>query len=191
MKTVNYRDLNYPLTENGFVALGCFDGVHKGHAKVISTAVEKAKEKQGTSIVFCFSEPPKNYFSANSVKVLTDMDTKARLIEDLAPDILVYAEFNKEFADMSAHDFVTNILSGTLSAKEIFCGDNYTFGKNRSGNTRVLQDLCTERGIIVNTITPVVIDGLAVSSSAIRNYIHEGNYEKAEEMLGHEYDSRP
>lgn len=173
------------IDHNSVVALGCFDGVHIGHSKIISSAVAVAKERALTSVVWSFQAPPKNILSGNGATgMLTPPSEKKRLIRDLGADVMISVPFDKKIARLSPRDFFENILIKRLNAKHIFCGFNYRFGYMGSGNVGLLQSLCDEFNIALTVVDEVKTDGITVSSSAIRALLSEGKIDKAEKMLG-------
>ena len=102
--------ISYSSPSPSVVALGCFDGVHLGHASVIRRAVELAKELDAPCIVFTFDEPPKNLFLTEPTPLITSADKKAELISSLGVDTLVTVPFTKEIAELSPEEFAERIL---------------------------------------------------------------------------------
>lgn len=188
MKTVS--DIKREMTSDCVLALGCFDGVHVGHTAVIKTAVEKAKELSLPSCVWTFSAPPKKFYSKEPVPLITDEEQKAKMIEALGADTFYSIEFNESVASLTAEYFFEHILLGTLRAKYIVCGFDFTFGKGGKGNKELLGQMCERCGIGFCAIDPVTLNGNAVSSSAIREYIRDGEIEKANLLLGRPYSFR-
>ncbi|MBQ8140280.1 MAG: bifunctional riboflavin kinase/FAD synthetase [Clostridia bacterium] len=177
-----------PAPPNSSVAaLGCFDGVHIGHAAVISTAVSIAKEKSAVSAVCTFDLPPKNFFAEGSAPAITLPPEKKRLTEKLGADLFLSIPFDESISSLSPEAFFKKFLIDELNAVHVVCGFNYTFGKDASGNVDVLSALCKEAGIGFTCIPPVELDGVAVSSSIIRKEIEAGNITLAEKYLGHTF----
>lgn len=167
------------------VALGCFDGVHIGHSQIIGCAVNFARERALSSVVWSFQEPPKNILSGQSEpSLLTTLDEKKSLMRALGVDAFISAPFNEEISRLTPREFFEDILISRLNAKHIFCGFNYRFGHMGSGNTELLSRFCKERGIALTVIDEIKVDGITVSSSAIRAYILDGELDMAEKMLG-------
>lgn len=168
------------------VALGCFDGVHIGHSKIISSTVEVAKNEGLISVVWSFQAPPKGILSdkTDSITVLTPPTEKKRLIRDLGVDVLFCVPFNEKIAKLSPRDFFENIILKRLNAKHIFCGFNYRFGYKGEGDIKLLGALCEEFNISLTVIDEITVDKVTVSSSAIRSYLLGGELENAQKMLG-------
>lgn len=169
------------------VALGCFDGVHKGHARVLGIARKKADELGLPLCVFAFSEPPRNFFSPVSVPLLTLREEKLELFESLGVDVAVCVPFDESILSMCAEDFVNNILIGNMKAAHIVCGYNYTFGKNAAGNPELIKDICVKKSIGVTVTPDFTVNGCSVSSSLVRNVIADGDMETAALLLGRPY----
>lgn len=173
------------INSNSVVALGCFDGVHVGHSKIISEAVSTAREKSLVSVVWSFQVPPRSVLSNDDApSVLTSQAEKKRLIRALGVDLLVSVKFNEKIAQMSPRDFFKKILMERLCAKHIFCGFNYRFGHKGSGDVTLLRALCEEFNVALTVIDEIEADGVTVSSSAIRSYLLDGNLDSAKKMLG-------
>lgn len=166
-------------TEYTALALGYFDGVHLGHKKVISSAVECKKESL-TPAVFTFAKTPKG------VLELSDFKEKCKHLEEIGVEILYVIDFDT-VKDKTPDEFVENIVKNVFNAKKVFCGFNYHFGKNGSGNIETLKELCLKNNIETYVINPVLIGDKVVSSTEIRKMLLEGNVEKASEFLGYDF----
>lgn len=188
MKIINYLDDAQRILESSVVALGNFDGIHKGHQALIKEAVKLAQEKNCSSVVFTFSNHPLNVLSKKTVvKNILDLDAKAQVIEDLGVDYMVNVAFN-EFMRTSEPDvFVKRCLVKSLKAKHVVCGFNYSFGYMAKGNPDMLKDFGAEYGFDVSIIPEVDVLGEAVSSTRIRKLIGEGNMKDYLECVGRRY----
>ena len=170
--------------KNSYVALGTFDGVHRGHRVLISEAVKKAKENNGVSVVFTFSNHPLEIIFPDRVpKMINTLEEKLYLLQELGVDYVVLQTFDKDFAKCTRERFIDDILLGALGAKEIYVGFNYTFGDKGAGNTKYLKEICKEKGFVVNEVSPVIYEGEVLSSTLIRNLILNGELEKANRFL--------
>lgn len=171
--------------KNTYVALGTFDGVHKGHRVLISEAVKKAKENNGVSVVFTFANHPLEVVCPERVpKMINTLEEKLYLLQEMDVDYVVLQTFDKDFADFSKEEFINKILIDSLGAKEIFVGFNYTFGKKGEGNTEYLKKVSSEINISVNEIKPIEYKGYVISSTLIRELILKGELELANCFLG-------
>lgn len=171
--------------KNSYVALGTFDGVHRGHRVLISEAVKKAKENNGVSVVFTFSNHPLEViFPEKMPKMINTLEEKLYLLNEMGVDYVVLQTFDMEFAKCDREKFIDDILIDALGAKEIFVGFNYTFGDKGAGNTEYLKNICNEKNFIVNEVPPVEYKGYVLSSTLIRNLILNGELELANCFLG-------
>lgn len=179
--------LHYSSPAPSVVALGCFDGVHLGHAAVIQAAKRQALRLGCPCTVWTFTEPPRNFFSPHSVPLITDGQAKQDLIERLGADTLVCVPFDGTIGGLCAEDFFENILVKNLQARHLVCGYNYTFGVGGKGDVALLQALCHAHEIGLTVLPPVTVGNVSVSSSAIRTAIEEGRPEDAAALLGRPY----
>src|SRR5205807_10385508 len=171
-----------------FLAIGVFDGVHRGHQAVISTSARHAHSAEGTSVVVTFDPHPATVLRPrNAPHLLTATQHKIALIRALGVSHLLIIEFNREFAATSPEDFVQKLVTHSKPLREICVGHEWSFGKNRRGNLDLLKRLGTNFNFDVVGIPPVKINGAVVSSTAIREAIEKGDLTKAAEMLGRQY----
>lgn len=164
------------------VALGFFDGMHKGHRTVIRSAVDGAKYDGLTPAVLTFSEQPKAVVTGTSPELLIAEDRKHQLMNDIGVKKLYCLHFS-DLRNISAEDFVDFVLVQKLKAKRVFCGFNYHFGQGGVADCEDLKRLCRLRGIIVTVNNPVLYQGDTISSSRIRNCIKAGDMISACTML--------
>jgi len=177
------KDLPYPV-----LALGNFDGVHLGHQAIFRMLIERARARNGTSVVFTFVPHPLRVLAPERApQLLTTYKEKIRLIESFGIDVIICANFTREFANISAKDFVTDILWKGIGVKEIFIGSNYFFGKGRRGSPELLKELGNTYGFIVNIIEEVKINNMIPSSSKIRTLVAKGKVDEASGLLGRLY----
>lgn len=170
--------------KNSYVALGTFDGVHRGHRVLISEAVRKAKENNGVSVVFTFSNHPLEVIFPERVpKMINTLEEKLYLLNEMGVDYVVLQTFDMEFAKFDREKFIDDILVDALGAKEVFVGFNYTFGDKGAGNTKYLKEICGKKGFVVNEVPPVEFEGEVLSSTLIRNLILNGELDKANRFL--------
>lgn len=176
---------NYPET---VLTIGNYDGVHLGHQKILAQVIQKAKEIQGTSIVMTFDpHPVKVLAPERDIRLLTTSEEKTRLIEAAGIDVLLFINFNREFAGMLPDDFVQTVLVEKLRVREIIVGTNYTFGKQKKGTIDLLRRRGEKYGFEVKAVRQVMVHGNIVSSSAIRNLLLKGAVAEAANYLGRPY----
>ncbi|PYL60311.1 MAG: hypothetical protein DMF24_10465 [Verrucomicrobia bacterium] len=171
-----------------FLAIGVFDGVHRGHQTVISTSAEHASAANGTSVVVTFDPHPEKVLRPESAPhLLTATQHKIALIRDLGVGHLLIIAFDKQFAATEPEDFVKQLVKHSKPLSEICVGHQWSFGKNRRGNLELLKKLGVEIDFNVVGIRPVTVNGEIVSSTAIRQAVETGDLKKAAAMLGREY----
>lgn len=177
-----YKNIEEIKHNKNVVILGNFDGVHKGHQVILQKAVERAKNKGLKTIVYTFSEYPKNQQTK-----ITTCSEKAYFLDKNKIDYLCLEQFEK-VRNYSPEEFVEKVIVNDLNAAEVYCGFNFTFGKGKSGNVETLKKLLEERNLKLNVQKAVLDDdGKIISSTRIRNYIKGGNFEKVRELLGHNF----
>ncbi len=165
------------------VILGNFDGVHKGHARIFSDAVEKAKKMGYKTVVYTFREYP--FKLENRI---TTPSEKVELIDRHGIDYIYMEEF-EDVREQTPDEFVEKVLMETLNAAEIYCGFNFTFGKGKSGNIRILDNIIDEKykdRINLNIVNPILDeDNIIISSTRIRRYIEKTDFHQIKKLLGH------
>src|SRR5689334_102645 len=184
----HYNDI--PIASKGaVVALGNFDGVHLGHQALIGEARRLAQERGVQLGVVAFEPHPQEFFhpSAESFR-LTPFRTKARLIADLNADILYAIAFDAAMAAKSARAFVQDVLVQGLGVNAIVVGEDFQFGKGRSGNVALLETMGKDANFAVSVFKPVAASGHdKISSTQIRDALKEGRPEIAARLLGHHW----
>ena len=171
-----------------FLAIGVFDGVHRGHQAVISTSADHARETSGTPVVVTFDPHPEKVLRPEAAPhLLSATQHKVALIRALGVEHLLIITFNKQFAATEPEDFVQKLVAHSKPLREICVGHEWSFGKNRRGNLDLLKRLGGNLNFDVVGIPPVKINGAVVSSTAIRRAIETGDLAKTAAMLGREY----
>ena len=171
-----------------FLAIGVFDGVHRGHQAVISTSAAHARTASGTPVVVTFDPHPEKVLRPEAAPhLLSATQHKIALIRALGVEHLLIINFDKQFAATEPEDFVQQLVTHSKPLREICVGHEWSFGKKRRGNLDLLKKLGANSNFDVVGIPPVKINGAVVSSTAIRQAIESGDLAKAAEMLGHEY----
>ncbi len=172
-------------------AIGNFDGVHLGHQILFQTAANKAREKNGTSIVLTFEPHPLKIIAPEKVPpLLTTFRQKMELIEACGIDMVICADFNRQFADQRPREFAENILATRIGVKEVVVGFDYAFGHGREGTVPYLKKMGETFGFETTVVEPIKLNDHLVSSSYVRELIEDGNVEQAREFLGRYYSIR-
>lgn len=169
------------------VALGNFDGIHQGHCRVIQSLLSARSDPAQVTVV-AFDPHPQAFFSGEQQSLLTPLPEKARLLENLGVDQLVLIPFDQALANLSPQAFVEDILVTKLGAQFISVGFNFCFGCQRAGTAADLVAIAHQYHIPVSITEPQTSGPEAISSSAIRAALLQGNLEKAHRMLGRAYD---
>jgi riboflavin kinase/FMN adenylyltransferase len=171
-----------------FLAIGVFDGVHRGHQAVISTATLHAAEARGTAVVVTFDPHPAKILRPDKTpRLLTATPHKIALIREIGVSHLLVLTFDRELASTAPADFVGQLVAAANPLREICVGQEWSFGKNRAGNLALLKELGTELSFNVVGVEPVTSKGEIVSSTAIRKAVEAGDFASATRMLGREY----
>jgi len=166
------------------IALGTFDGIHMGHQKIISRAVDVAKQIGGTSVVFTFSNHPLSIIAPERCPLqLVTQDEKAELIAELGVDILLTLPFTTQFLHISAAEFI-NLALMSLDPKHIVVGPNYFFGHKRMGTPEILRQAGKSSGFEVEIHPAVHVNDKMVSSTLIRQLVAKGHVDKIPPFLG-------
>lgn len=169
------------------IALGNFDGVHKGHQELIRRTLLTAKAAGLKSAVFTFSTHPRSVMGKEAVKNIIYEDEKARIIEDLGIDYLFDIPFTDDVRTLSPDNYIMDLIVGKFNMKEVYCGFNHRFGFKAAGTPEVLMKLGIEHGFGVHVLEPYTIDGNLVSSTFIRGLIEEGKVDLVTKYMGRNY----
>lgn len=179
MRVFHTLDIAFP-SGSTCVALGLFDGLHPGHLSVIRAAVEEAKRQWKIPCIFTFSIGQEGPPGKQSGRLASDEAIEAAL-EELGVECIVRPDF-ADFRELSPQLFVQEVLLGALGASSAFCGENFRFGKNASGDTAALARFCGDV-CSVHALPLVEKNGQVVSSSNIRSLLRAGDVEAANSML--------
>ena len=166
------------------VALGLFDGVHRGHQAVIRAAAACAPEL--LPAVFTFRFDAREVVTKKQFGQLLRPELKAKKLEEYGIRFMLEPPFST-IMKMAPESFIQGILFNFMHAKAVFCGEDFRFGKNAAGDTSLLKAACEKNGVRFDILPPVLDDGLPVSSTRIRNALREGDIELANRLLGSPY----
>ncbi|NQT92051.1 MAG: bifunctional riboflavin kinase/FAD synthetase [Lentisphaerae bacterium] len=171
------------------LAAGFFDGVHRGHQKVILKTVEAARALGGEAWVLTFDTHPTKVLRPGSAPLLlTSNEHKLRLLQALGVDGCLLVPFTLSLAELRPEAFVSTLLESIPSLKEIMVGRDWRFGRNQTGDAAFLSTLAQRQGIRATAVSPVQRKGHVVSSTRIRAEIADGNLDEAAAMLGRPFD---
>ena len=168
----------------GIVALGNFDGFHKGHQAVVGRAVSRARAEGKPVLVATFDPHPARFFKPDLPPFrLTTLDQRQRLFGEAGADAMLVFNFNAELASVTANEFISDYLASRIGASGVVTGEDFTFGKGRGGNVEVLKLVGHANRLSVDAVAPVADGEEVVSSSRIREALQEGDCQTAARLL--------
>jgi riboflavin kinase/FMN adenylyltransferase len=178
-----------PDWTGGVVALGNFDGVHRGHQALLARAHEQAATLGAPVVAFTFEPHPRGFFVPDTGPFrLTLAPAKTRLLAEHGVKAVLAQRFDAVFAALPAASFIEDVLVKGLCARHVVCGYDFTFGARRSGNVEMLRAEGPVRGFGVTVLDPVTHEGEIYSSTRIREALRHGWAREAAELLGHQWE---
>lgn len=177
---------DFELRQKSAVAIGKFDGIHRGHMALLSELLKK-KEEGLLATVFTFDPPAAAFFGDGSQKELSTREEKRKLFEHIGIDVLVEFPLNAETAATPPQRFVEEILVKRLNVAFIAAGTDLSFGYRGQGDSSLLKELSPQLGYEVRIIDKVMESGREISSTAVREEVEDGRMEQAEQLLGRPY----
>lgn len=188
MQIVYFPETQRPHWPHPVVALGNFDGLHRGHQRLIDEVRRQARERAGTSVAMIFDpHPPRVLRPDKAPPLLMTLDQKLHAFERAGVDAVAIVRFTAELARWEPELFVETVLIDWIRVAEVWVGANFLFGHNRSGTFTLLRALGEDRGFDVEKIDPVRYKDFVVSSTRIRHLLAEGRVDEAGALLGHHY----
>ena len=179
---------NFSINSPSILTLGTFDGVHKGHQKILKKLKYEAKKDNLKSIVLTFFPHPRTVLNPDfNLKLINTIEERTRLFEKSKIDILITHPFDKNFSELSPDQFVKNILVNKLKIKKILIGYDHRFGKNRTAGFKDLKIFGLKYGFEVIEISVEEKNKVSISSTKIRNSIIEGDIKTAKSYLGYDF----
>ncbi len=179
-------DLNFVAKEESVIALGNFDGVHRGHIELIKKAIEDAKKLNIKSSLLLFNEHTDNLVKVGKKEIITTNKTKFEILENLGVDIIYLINFTKEFMAYSPIMFLKDFLAYNLKIRGVVVGYDYTYGYKKSGDVDFLNKN-KELFKSIHVIEQVSYEGEKISSSRIRSLIEEGRVKESNNLLSRPY----
>ncbi len=186
MKVItNFKNIE---PKNSAVAIGFFDGVHKGHASLLQTLINKANEKGLQSVVITFSKHPREILGANYVpKLLTINSERIAILEKMGIDVCIVLDADKELFELSSKYFMQHYLVEKLNTKYLLVGHDHHFGNDRENGYDYYKQLGESMGIEVEQGSALQVNNLNVSSSMVRKALQDGQVKQAANYLGYCY----
>ena len=191
MRWLDHREPVPDSLQGAIIALGNFDGFHKGHLAVAGEAIKWAREEGRPAIVATFDPHPVQFFKPDVAPFrLTTLEQRQELYIAAGATAMLVLHFDKELASTSAEDFIGELLAERLGAAGVVTGEDFTFGKARGGNADVLRDVGAAHNIRSRTVGPVGDTDEVISSSRIRNALRDGDPQEAARLLTRPFSIR-
>lgn len=178
---------DFSTSKKTIITLGTFDGVHLGHKKIIERLLQSSSQDEESLVLTFFPHPRMVLQEASDIKLLNTIEERSHLLEKAGLQNLIIHPFDQAFSRLTAEEFVKNILVDIFNIKKIIIGHDHRFGRNRTANIDDLIVFGQEYGFEVEQISAQEIDEVSISSTKIRNALHEGKILLANEYLGYPY----
>lgn len=185
-----YKDLNnLPKFRNAVITVGTFDGVHKGHQRIISKLNSLAKKHDGESILITFHPHPRFVLNPTdtSLKLINTLEEKISLLEMYGIDNLVVVPFTTAFSNLTAEEYITDFLVKSFQPRVIAIGYDHHFGKGRKGNLELLKTYQKDYNFEIERIEKEELEDITISSTKIRNALVDGDVALAKDLMNHYY----
>ena len=174
--------------KGSIVALGNFDGFHLGHQAVVGRAIQRGFHERRPVVVATFDPHPVRFFKRDLAPFrLTTLDQRERLFAHAGVDAMLVFEFGAKLAAMDAEEFIGDVLAKQIAAAGVVTGDDFTFGKGRTGDVQLLKSLGQEHGVVAEAVPQVLVEGVRVSSGRIREALVAGDSGTATRLLSRDY----
>lgn len=185
MKIIDHT-LDFWISENSAITLGKFDGIHKGHQKLIKRILQK-KVDGLKSVVFTFGQMPGNVFQGMGENTILTRQERQKMLRDMGVDYMIECPFVPQIIQMSPERFIEEILVNQLHAKYIVVGPDFRYGHQRKGDVGLLQKLAPVYGYEVEVLEKECLGTQVISSTYVRKMLKDGNVEMAKKLLGYPY----
>ncbi|MCX7990461.1 MAG: bifunctional riboflavin kinase/FAD synthetase [Proteobacteria bacterium] len=179
---------NIEKIDNPIIAIGNFDGVHRGHKELIKKVIDESEKNHGNPSVLTFYPHPLTVVNPyTKIEQITPLNDKIKILEDLGITYVFVIKFDDNFSNISAKDFIEKVLVDKIGAKEVVVGYDFSFGKNRKGSVETLKEFGSTYNFKVQVVPPIKEDGKIISSTNIRSFLKEGLIKNANNFLGRPY----
>lgn len=182
----HYYSLEQVSLKNSWLTVGVFDGVHRGHQKILERLIAGAHEQGVPAVVLTFDPHPAKLFGRSEIRLLTLPDERLELLETLGVDVAIIHPFDRDIANTSAFDFMQG-LKEHLGISHLILGYDSTLGKNREGDPTRLREIGQQLGYTVEVVSALSDESGVISSTEIRKLIETGNVAEAARLMGHPY----
>ena len=185
-----HRNIEHlPSFSKAVITIGTFDGVHQGHQQIIKLLKEEAEAVNGETVIITFHPHPRKILAGgkSEVKIIYTLEEKIELLDKQGIQHVVVVEFNNDFANQTAEEYVENFLVKKFHPHTIIIGYDHKFGKNRSGNYQLLEKLGETFNYRVREIPEQILNNVIISSTKIREALLHSSIDTANMYLGHPY----
>jgi riboflavin kinase/FMN adenylyltransferase len=184
-----HRDIaNLPSFHRPVLTIGSFDGVHRGHQTIIKILNERAAQQNGESVLITFEPHPRLIVEhKDPFYILSTLAEKIYLLRDSALDHIIVVPFDHTFSSQSPENYLEHFIYQSFQPVEIVIGYDHRYGTGRTGDLRFMQQYFSGRDIKITEVDPVLIQDIAISSSAIRRALNNGDLHTAYDLAGHPY----
>jgi len=172
---------------NSVLTIGNFDGCHIGHREIFRRTREHARAIGGVSVVYTFNPHPGSVIQGNTPQLIFSQEEKIAEIEACGMDYLVIVPFTREFSNMQPEQFIDEVILGRIKAKGVVVGHDFCFGRQAKGDISFLKRISAQRGFFVESVDPVIHQGMVVSSTCLRGMIRSGDVAGAARLLPHPF----
>ena len=189
--SLDWRQELPPAWQKGAVAIGNFDGVHRGHQSLVAETARQAQRLSGPAVVLSFDPPPVYLLKPGfSQPPLTPLEDRIRLLESSGADLVLFLRTTTDLLQLSAKQFFDRVVREQMLARAMVEGENFGFGRNREGNSKLLGTLCRGADMLLTIVPPLLLGDRPVSSSRVRQALETGNVRDAADQLGRPYRLR-
>lgn len=173
-----------PSTRGGVVTWGVFDGVHRGHRKVVEALVAWARSRGAPAVLLTFDRHPAEVLRGRPVPLICPLDVRIRRLGEAGADVVIAVPFTVEFSRTTAEEFLSGVIARRLGASAVLLGHDSHFGRDRAGDWSVLEMRAAALGLEVRSAAPELHHGKPMSSSLVREAVRAGRLDEAREILG-------
>ncbi len=183
-------DLERPLVR-AVLTIGNFDGLHLGHRAIMETVITRARALEGESVVYTFDPHPRKILQPERApQLLMTLAQKAEMLDSIGVDVMIVEPFDRQFADISPEDFITDYIHKRIDPQEVYVGYDFHYGHDREGSLKLLTETGPRLGFAVTIIPEVTHAGRDVNSTRIRGLLARGRVEEAAQLLGRPFSIR-
>ncbi len=179
---------NIEKSKNTAVTIGTFDGIHRGHRRILDELLRISKEENSRNFVITFEPHPRTVVTQKyDIRLLTTLDEKKAIFEEYGIENLMVINFTEEFSKLTSEEFIRKFICDKIGARHVVIGYDHKFGRDRGGNETTLRTMGEKFGFDVTRVPPIKENGVVISSTLIRNLLLQGEVEQANTYLGRHY----